>query len=85
MEFIEFKTSSEIEYMQCNFSHIVRSECAIQVDGQSTSHITQFRCLGSVILEDGEIKKDETHKIKARWLNGNMFFKFYVIVKCHCS
>jgi hypothetical protein len=70
LESTGFKISrTKIEYMHYNFSNNRDiNEEVVKIDDKEIPENDNFRYLGSIIHENGEIKKDVEHWIKAGWM-----------------
>ena len=64
MESQGFKISrTKSEYMECNFnSRRVDPEVSVKIEGQAIRKNSNFRYLGSIIQDNGEIQEDVTHR-----------------------
>ena len=56
---------SKIEYTHCNFANRqLRGDLDVKMEDQIIPQVTKFKCLGSVIRQDGEIDDDVNHRIQ---------------------
>lgn len=59
---------SKIEYMECNFSKRQSiSSLEMKVGDHTTTQVTRFKYLGSIVLNNREIE-DVNHRIQVKWL-----------------
>nr|XP_018633176.1 uncharacterized protein LOC108948481 [Nicotiana tomentosiformis] len=65
-----FKLSrSKTEYLECKFSEgMHEEEVEVRIDTQIIPKRDNFKYLGSIIQENGEIDEDVTHRIGAGWM-----------------
>jgi len=70
LESRSFKLSrGKTEYMERKFSkQRIRDYSIVTLDRQEISTSSQFKYLGYIIQNDGEINSDVNHKIQAGWL-----------------
>jgi hypothetical protein len=59
---------SKMEYMKCDFSATTQEERDVRLDGQVVPKKYNFRYLGSMLQNDGDINEDVSHGIKVSWL-----------------
>ncbi|KAL5172393.1 hypothetical protein HKD37_16G045160 [Glycine soja] len=60
---------SKSEYMECKFNKRRRvSNLEVKIGDHIIPQVTQFKYLGSVIQDDGEIEGDVNHRIQAGWM-----------------
>ncbi|KAL5195585.1 LINE-1 retrotransposable element ORF2 protein [Glycine soja] len=60
---------SKSEYMKCKFNKRRRvSNSEVKIRDHIIPQVTQFKYLGSVIQDDGEIEGDVNHRIQAGWM-----------------
>jgi hypothetical protein len=59
---------SKMEYMKCDFSATTKEERDVRLDGQVVPKKYNFRYLGSMLQNDGDINEDVSHGIKVSWL-----------------
>jgi len=60
---------SKMGYMECNFSgRRSRSTLEVKVGDHIIPQVTQFKYLGSLVQNDGEIEADVSNRIQAGWL-----------------
>ncbi|KAL5133996.1 LINE-1 retrotransposable element ORF2 protein [Glycine soja] len=60
---------SKSEYMECKFNKRRRiSNSEVKIGDHIIPQVTQFKYLGSVIQDDGEIEGDVNHRIQAGWM-----------------
>ena len=54
--------------MRCDFGEVVQEEGDVSLEGQVVSKKDTFRYVGSILLMDGDIDVDVSHRIKAGWI-----------------
>jgi Reverse transcriptase (RNA-dependent DNA polymerase) len=59
---------TKTEYMRCQFSGENSDDGDVSLDGQVVSMNDTFRYLRSMLQSEGEIDKDVSHRIRARWV-----------------
>ncbi|XP_070003312.1 uncharacterized protein [Nicotiana sylvestris] len=76
-----------IEYLECKFNGVTQeADEDVRLDMQVISRRENFKYLGSIIQNDGEIDEDVTHRIRVGWMKCNknvplrLKGKFYKVV-----
>ena len=69
---------SKTEYLRCGFSGVERDGGEITVGGVVVPRIENFKYLGSIVEERGNIDEDISHRIKAGGKNGGRLLEYYV-------
>ena len=59
---------SKTEYLHCCFSGREGAGGDITIDGASIPKVEKFKCLESIVQQNGEIDKDINERIKVGWL-----------------
>jgi len=55
------------EYLHCCFSGRVDAGGEVTLDGRSIPQVNKFKCLGSIIQQNGDIDEDINQRIKVGW------------------
>ncbi|KAF3647074.1 putative ATP synthase subunit O, mitochondrial-like [Capsicum annuum] len=60
---------SKTEYLECKFNDVrLENEVVVKLESQVVCKRNSFKYLGTVIQGNGEIDKDVSHRIGARWM-----------------
>ena len=68
LEARNFRVSrSKTKYFHCCFSGMVDVGGEVTLDGRPIPKVVKFKCLGSIIQQNGDIDEDINQRIKVGW------------------